>query len=291
MERKANFIIVGLFAFIGTLSLAYFIYWLGKYGLENRQYSYYQTDVAESVSGLKSSSPVKLQGIDVGMVESIVLDDSDPQIVHITFKVFEETPVKTDTVARLNSQGIAGTAFLELKGGTKQSTLLKGSSDKRGLVPSEPSTMTRLLSHADKLVASVDMTLQRVQQTMSDQNVRNFSTILENGSKFSSNLQNHSEKFSDLMEKTAAFETNASMTLASIGQTNAKAQELIESAKGASDNTNALIQDINRSNIVSKLSGVLDNTNHTLTSTQETVAETKMFVKELREHPSGILFK
>lgn len=291
MERKANFIIVGLFAFIGTLALAYFAYWLGKYGVQNRPFNYYETELSESVSGLKESSPVKLQGIDVGMIESVVLDPTDPQKVHISFKVFKNTPVKTDTLVRLNTQGIAGTAYLELKGGTKESALLSGTANRRTFIASERSSLSNLLAKADTLMSSVDLTLKKVQGTLSDRNMEHFSSMLENGSKFSSTLDRHGDELSALMSKTTALEENASLTLTSINETNAKAQSLIESVKATSDTTHAMVQDMNRSDLIGKLSNVLDNTNQTVTSANETVNETKAFVQELRKSPSSLLFK
>ena len=291
MERKANFIVVGVFTFIGIISLSYFAYWLGKYGLQNRSYEYYETYLAESVVGLKSSSPVKFKGIDVGMVETVDLDPTNPEQIHIAFKIFQGTPVKTDSIVRLNAQGIAGTTYLELTGGTQDANLLKGTPNRRGFIPSQLSTLSQLMDKAGNVMNSLDDVLDRVQKTASEQNIQNLSKILENGAVFSSKLNDHNENFTQLIDKAKTFEDNATNTLVSIDETNAKAQKLIQSMHEVTQNTNTLLNDINNTDLVGKMATVLDNTNETINESKLTLQETKSFVQELRENPSNLLFK
>ncbi|MGD9970001.1 MAG: MlaD family protein [Sulfuricurvum sp.] len=291
MERKANFILVGVFAFVGTLALAYFAYWLGKYGLDNRPFAYYETYLNESVSGLKGTSLVKLRGIDVGSVEAVELDPLDPQRVRVTFKVYQGTPVKTDTTVRLNAQGIAGTTYLELKGGTRESSVLAGSEAKRGVIASELSTLSVL---SDKALAASEMlnaTLVKVQQTMNGRNLQNLSQMLENGAKFSRGLEAHHGEWTQLAKTTQTLEENATQTLVSLNHTVADARELTRSARETTDQASALLRDVNQSGLVGKMGTVLDNANDTVDETRQTVQEAKAFVRELRERPSNLLFK
>lgn len=291
MERNANFIIVGIFALIGTVSLAYFAYWLGKYGPNERPFYYYETALRESVTGLKASSPVKLKGIDVGFVEDIRLDTNDPELVRVAFKVYQGTPIKSDSMVSLNSQGIAGTAYLDIQGGSKEAPLLLGSLESRSYIPSKLSMIAMLSEKASKAVDTIDHSFERFGKIASDSNIKNLSTVLANSAKITESIYEQKHEFSTLINDAKSIESTALQTLVSIDQTNLKAQEMLHETKVLASNGNALLEDVNKSQIPAKLSLVLDNANETVFETKLTLQEAKTFIQELRESPSNLLFK
>jgi len=68
----------------------------------------------EAVAGLSEDSIVKYNGVKVGLVDKIELNEFDPQQVKLQLKIEDGTPITISTHAALISQGITGTTYLGL---------------------------------------------------------------------------------------------------------------------------------------------------------------------------------
>ena len=124
MEPKVNYIVVGAFVVLLVTALLGVILWLGKSdyrGVYDRYYAY----MRESVSGLSVNSAVKYRGVDVGRVKDISLRPENPEEVRLTLDILHGTPIKTDTVAVLQTQGLTGLATVDLAGGTRDAPVLQ----------------------------------------------------------------------------------------------------------------------------------------------------------------------
>ena len=113
MESKANYRIVGFIVLILVGCLLAGGLWLSV-GFDRKAYDLYTVYVPEPVSGLGDDSIVKYNGVKVGVVSKIELNQFDPQQVRLELKIEEGTPITTSTHATLISQGITGTNYLGL---------------------------------------------------------------------------------------------------------------------------------------------------------------------------------
>ncbi len=124
MEPKVNYILVGSFvAFLGAAVLVG-ILWLGKTDYRG-SYDRYEAYMRESVAGLSVNSTVKYRGVDVGRVKDIVLNPDNPEEVLLTMDIMRGTPIKIDTIAVLETQGLTGLATINLKGGSRDAPSLQ----------------------------------------------------------------------------------------------------------------------------------------------------------------------
>lgn len=117
MESKANYRVVGLIVLILAAGLLAGGLWLSV-GFNKKTYDIYTVYVPEPVSGLGDDSIVKYNGVKVGVVSKIELNQFDPQQVRLELKIEEGTPITTSTHATLISQGITGTNYLGLTAST-----------------------------------------------------------------------------------------------------------------------------------------------------------------------------
>jgi phospholipid/cholesterol/gamma-HCH transport system substrate-binding protein len=120
MEPKVSYVLVGAFVAVFGAVLIVIVLWLVRGG-PHRTYQSYYAYFGESVAGVTEDSVVKYKGINVGRVRNMRLDPENPERVRLVLDIAEGTPIKEDTVASVASQGIAGLAFLELGGGTRDS--------------------------------------------------------------------------------------------------------------------------------------------------------------------------
>src|SRR6056297_868388 len=100
METKVNYTIVGIFVTVLLAVIILIGLWLSS-GLKTKAYKIYQTYMNESVSGLSENAPVKYNGVNVGMVESIELNLQNPSQVILTLEIKPNVPITQTTTAHL----------------------------------------------------------------------------------------------------------------------------------------------------------------------------------------------
>lgn len=144
MEPKVNYILVGSFvAVLGAAVLAG-ILWLGKTDYRG-VYDRYEAYMKESVAGLSVDSTVKYRGVDVGRVRAIALRPDNPEEVLLTMDIVRGTPIKTDTIAVLETQGLTGLATINLTGGSREAPPLQAQEGQAyPVIKTGPSLFVRL---------------------------------------------------------------------------------------------------------------------------------------------------
>jgi len=173
MEAKVNFVVVGVFVIVLTTALIAGVLWLssGKYYRKN--YDIYQTNMTESVSGLNVDAPVRYRGVDVGRVRKIALAPGNVEQVEVTLDIDRGTPIKDDTVAVLQTQGLTGIAYVELTGGHRDSPALKAHpGEAYPVIKSGPSLMNRLETSASALLDALTRTSGSLNALLDEDNRR-----------------------------------------------------------------------------------------------------------------------
>lgn len=95
---------------------------------------------------LSEGSEVQFNGIKVGEITRIRLDPRNPNRVLTDVRVTEGTPVRADSTAATESQGITGVSYVQISAGTPSRPLLKGaSSDPMPVIPAEDSSIQALI--------------------------------------------------------------------------------------------------------------------------------------------------
>jgi len=83
-----------------------------------KHYTYFK-----SAGGLLPGAIVRYGGIDAGKVKTVRVDPQDSTRIEIDFTVQPDTPVKTDSIAKIAALGALSDNFVELSTGTKGSPL------------------------------------------------------------------------------------------------------------------------------------------------------------------------
>lgn len=118
METRANHVLVGAFTLLVLGAAAAFVWWFSAAG-QTRERAIYRIQFQGAVSGLTPGSGVLFNGIRVGDVTNLNFDPQDPAKVVARVEVFKNTPVRTDTRARLEMTGLTGGAVVQLTGGSQ----------------------------------------------------------------------------------------------------------------------------------------------------------------------------
>ncbi len=125
METRARYALIGLFILAVIAASFGFVYWLeNKGGFSQRET--YLVKFQGSVSGLLVGSAVLFNGLRVGEVTQLGLNAASPQDVTAMIAVERGTPIRSDTVVSIETQGLTGGGAVALKGGTSSSPVVSG---------------------------------------------------------------------------------------------------------------------------------------------------------------------
>lgn len=117
METRASYLLVGAFVLALMAGAVVFIIWVT--GGETTETETYYMRFSSSVTGLQIGSQVRFRGIPVGEVTDIEIvetedDPTAPILIEVTAEVKASTPIRTNTRATLEIQGITGASFIQL---------------------------------------------------------------------------------------------------------------------------------------------------------------------------------
>lgn len=290
MDTKINFFKIGLFIVVFTVLLLGVVFWLGKYGFEDKKFDKYIIYFKESISGLNIGSTVKYRGFEVGSVEEIKINPNNSEEIQLNIIIKKGTPIKEDIFAILGNLGITGLKYIELKGGSHSSELLKPNTDGLMVIPSHTSMLASLEDSTADITSELVLVLGQIKKVINNENIKNFSQTMDSIEQISSHLKEKQKLFDELfinMNKFAkngseSFETmssSATTVKASAAEFQKLSQRLLENLENGSFDIKELSQES-----FEKLNRVLDSLENTMENSQK-------LIDNLNQSPSDILFK
>ncbi|GAB5469890.1 MAG: MlaD family protein [Rhodospirillales bacterium] len=201
METRAHFVLVGAFVLIIGAGLLGFIVWLigaeGDGGSKR-----YMVLYEGSVTGLREGGAVRLNGVKVGSIATISLDLQRLGTVRIIVDIGAEVPIKTDTVASLELEGLTGGRYILLAGGTSAAEpLTKLPDEPYPIIKSRPSSLDEILQGAPDIIANVNRVLVNANRLLSERNVQNVSSALENLEILSDTLAENRDEIDSIVKR------------------------------------------------------------------------------------------
>ncbi|THD49438.1 MAG: MCE family protein [Bradyrhizobium sp.] len=167
METRANFVLIGAFTLAVIAGAFLFVLWFsGLTRISDRQT--YAILFDSSVAGLSQGSAVEFNGIRVGEVSRIELVAGDPRRVEALIEVTGAVPIRQDTKAKLEIQGLTGGAAIALTGGAPNAPLLAGQNGAPPIIVAESSEMQNVLQAVQTLSAKADTVLGRIDALVGD---------------------------------------------------------------------------------------------------------------------------
>lgn len=233
METRAHHVVVGAFVLLGLLAILAFTVWLGRASLD-RRVDRYEIVFTGAVTGLQEGSGVRYRGIPVGRVVSLRIDPQDVGRILTLVDLDAGTPVKVDTYASVEAQGITGLALIQLEGGTQQAQKLTAEeSDRPPRIPSRPGAFQRLVQSTPELLAEGVQLIRRATLLLDDANIGAFSRILEDMATLSGTLATHSDGIGKTLVDVQAMAADLRVAAATIADLSGEARGVLQTADGA----------------------------------------------------------
>ena len=290
MDTKINFFKIGLFVSSLFTLLVIFIFWLGKYGLEDKKYDDYSIFFSESVSGLNIGSSIKFMGFEVGTVKDIKINPFNSEEILIDIQIQKGTPIKEDNFAILGNLGITGLKYIELKGGSNNSKLLGENQYGMKVIKSKTSALTTFVDSTEDITKEITILLGQMKKVLNDENISNFSSLLskseksiENIEQFSAYLVKNEKKIDELINSMKNFANTGNSSFASVKTSADSFKELTTKIKEEFDKGTFDLKGMS-SESFENLNSLLKNLENNLNLTQD-------LINNINESPSDLLLK
>lgn len=211
MERNANYTLVGFASLILMIAAVAFIIWLGRLQFA-RDYDLYDIVFVGPVRGLTQGGEVHFNGIKVGEVTEVALDAKDPTRVVARSRINSDVPIRTDSYATLEPQGITGVNYIQITAGSNRMPLLKDATpkDQVPLLRSQSSALSDLLEGGGTVLARTVEALDRVNRILSDKNIATFSASLSDINVVTAELRDRKEVIADAQAALQSIDRAAS---------------------------------------------------------------------------------
>ena len=301
METRAHHVLIGLFTVLVVVGGMLFGLWLAKSSMDNT-FKDYEVVFNEAVSGLSKGSSVQYNGIKVGDVIELRLDDKDPRRVLALIRLAANTPVKVDTTAKLALTGVTGTSIIQLSGGDPNSPALKGKDGKLPVIVASPSPIARLLTDGTDVISNVNMLLHNANKLFSPENVDSFGKTLSNLEQTTTAISSQRGDIVQTLKQlsqvgkqaTAALEQTTTLMRNANGILNTQGQQMfsdagqaMKSLEQSTQTINALINH-NEDSLNNGMQG-LNQLGPAVNELRETLSTLRSISRRLEANPSGFL--
>ena len=310
MEKNANYALVGLSSLILFVGLVIFVVWLARISFA-QEYDLYDIVFDGPVRGLNQGGEVHFNGIKVGEVTRIALDKTNPSRVIARARVTSDVPIRVDSFATLEPQGITGVNYVQITAGVASKPLLKtaerarcqsrGLSECIPILRSQRSALADLLEGGGTVLTRTIEALDRVNRVLSDQNIKTFSATLSDAQAVSAELRERKAIIGDAQKLIQDLDTavqNANGILTSTkGLVDGDGKRSLKSIADAADEAKAATHDLR--GVIDKLQGPagdfansgLPQITSAVVELQKAAESLERLVNEIQRSPTGALGK
>ncbi|WP_323767696.1 MCE family protein [Marinovum sp.] len=269
METKANFFLIGAFTLGGLGGILTFFLWFAQVELD-RQFDYYDIRFS-SVAGLGNASDVRFSGLPIGQVVDVRLSPERDGTILVRVEVDAETPVRTDSIATIEAQGVTGVSFVGIKPGSASSPLLEPTEAQPfPEITAGRSTLQTLSEDAPRLLQLSLETVEDVSELLGAENRQRLENILSNVETASANFAQTLQDFSSVTATVGDFAQQINRFNATLDTLTGDITSVLESADVAIVSIGELSE---------QGKGVLSISTETLTSAQAAIERTERFVE------------
>src|SRR6201995_2791930 len=188
METRASFVLIGSFTLAVIAAAFGFVLWFQSLHTTKAR-SPIRIIFEGSATGLRNGGSVNFNGIRVGEVISVKLDN--PRRVVALAMVENTAPILKDTVVGLEFQGLTGVAAISLKGGEEAAPPVPLDEDGIPVLTADPNRL-------QDVTEAIRATLQNVNKVVAD-NQESVKNSLHNLETFTTSLARNSERIAAIM--------------------------------------------------------------------------------------------
>lgn len=268
METRANYVLIGGFTLAVAVFALLFGLWAGKFASED-DWNEYIIRFTQAVTGVSVGSPVLYNGLNVGQIVDLQLNQEDLREVVVTIHVDSRIPLHEDTEAGIRLMGLTGLAAIQLSGGAPESPVFD---HRPGQPPPElkavESPLHRLMESSEGMFVTANNILVQMQKILSDENIGEIDETLTSLRIFSGTLAEQRDQFASLIQQAE--------------QAGLRLNSVLENADGTLTEARALVGQIDQE-LIAALPQITDGLEQTLAQINSLAARADAIVASNQE--------
>jgi len=301
METRAHHVLIGLFTLVVSIGALLFALWLAQ-SSNDQKYKVYDVIFNEAVTGLSEGGTVQYSGIRVGDVVSLRLDPNDPRKVRARIRVYDSTPIREDTRAKLALTGVTGQAIIQLSSAAQDSPPLASKDGEVPVIKTIPSPFAKLLANGEDIATNINNLINNVNRMFSQENVDRISRTLDHIDQATGVVAEQRGDIRRTVQELAAASEQARITLANASQLLERAnqtlggkgqvimddaQKTLASLRSSSERVEQLLSS-NYDSVNGGMSG-LGEIGPAIRELRSTLEDLRGVTRRLQENPTGYL--
>ncbi|NLK66440.1 MAG: MCE family protein [Campylobacteraceae bacterium] len=302
MENRSSFTIVGMFTTVVALLIAGFVWWITTKSDSSVEYTTYYIHTKTLPTNLKEGGSVKYLGVPAGFVKRIdFADNGNYDTIELVLDINKEFPIKKDSVANVEIQGIGGIVSLNIEKG-----YVDFEKDEKRIIKLEAGLLSKLNEEAGKVSENINSVLNNVNLLLSEENVKNFSDTLKSIESLTKKLDSDEnfKRIASILESTDSIlkefdknKTSFMSLVANFDELVQNSNEFSKTSTKTSANFNKTLSLVNKSlengeyNIKEILSPTLHETSIALIELKKTLREFQNALFRLEDDPYDFFFR
>ncbi|HYJ29319.1 MAG TPA: MlaD family protein [Allosphingosinicella sp.] len=238
METRSNHILVGGVVLALLAALVLFIVWLSQ--VSGDRQAAYDIFFRQSVEGLAKGTAVTYNGVPVGQIESIDLEERNPEFVRVRVGVRDSTPILQGTTATIRGVGFTGLSQIQLNPpeiqprGPRPPAMTCPENSPRAqcpygvpVIPVRAGGVSAILNTAPELLERISTLTERLTQLLGDRNQESIAGILANTEEISRSLAERSPEIAATLAEARIAIRQAGVAAERAGQLMGSTERLV----------------------------------------------------------------
>ena len=282
METRANHLLIGSFVIALVIGVINFVFWMQKGGVDSttRDYVIYFNG---AVNGLSRASQVLFNGIRIGRVQSIAIDEKDARRVRVVVRLHQNAPIRKNSQAQLFSQALTGVAAVQITPGTTDEPFLTAVTQKDEMpeIAASPVVSGSITDAMPEILGNANLLLKRLNTVVAD-NEASIRSAVKNVELFSETLATKREDVATIIGDVKALSSRLKATAEKIdgavdqvaGFFGGEGNSVLEDAKAAAKSLKAMADNLEKS--------LGNGPQEVLSMAKSTLKEFELFAKDGR---------
>lgn len=236
MENRSHALLAGLFVLVLLIAAAIAAIWLGR---KDVTYLPYELVSKYPVAGLSIQSQVRYQGMAVGQVQGLAIDQDEPGTIRVRIGILPDTPITKGTWAEVATQGVTGISNIDLRDDGQEPGRVTSSAADPYEIPVRPGFFQKLQSEGVGMLEDADAMIEDLRVFLTEENARRLSDLLSDAQALTKNLNDSVVRLKPAIEALPGVMTKLDQTMAKFDQFGSELTGLTQSAKKTIDYLNS----------------------------------------------------
>jgi len=228
MENKSHALLAGIFVLLLLVASAMAAVWIGR---KDVSYETFELSSRLPVGGLSIQSQVRYQGMAVGQVQGLSIDQNEPGVIHIRIGVLHETPITRGTWGEISTQGVTGISNIDLRDDGSDPERVASTPDNVYQIPIRPGFYQKLQKSGVGMLEDAERVLNELEVFASEENADAFGNILKNTEQLTLAMTQSLQALEPTLQALPALFKRLDVTMAKVDSLTDEVASLAKSAR------------------------------------------------------------